>query len=312
MEIKNLYVMSDTHDDVEAVNAAVDFAASQGLKNSRLVHCGDFSLRPYSLEDLRALARTRDVNAFKTAKKRTNNQTLNEMKRIFDTSEIPYTVVPGNYDGDLDDIFGEANIHLRTAQFGNLRVAGYGGADANPPHIELLEEMGEITRFDHGELYRHLMKTNPTIAIIHNPPQGLCDDMYNGKNAGTPATTKYIVENGGIKLVLSGHIHEAGPNANNPDGIFGLAQAKRSQNGEVITVINPGNLGRFELIHPRTLDTIRTFDYGTFVRVDVKDDGTPAHLTQYTVQKEGRRIGDVREIRSMNLCNANDTQKIID
>jgi Icc-related predicted phosphoesterase len=289
--------MSDTHDDVEAIRTAVDFIKAQGYKNSRIVHAGDLSLRPYTRASLDRLRKSRDVGSFIDEKKAHNNQMLNEVKAIFDASGMPYTVTSGNYDGndDLAAVFGDANLHLATTMFGDVKVAGYGSAGANPPHIGLLEQFGEITRFDDRELYRFLVKERPTIGIIHTPPQGMCDDMYDGQNVGTPATTKYLSENPGMKLVISGHIHEAGPNGNNPHGVKGV-RAMKHANGELSIVVNPGNLGRFEIVNPNTLDPGRQFDYGTFISVDVDDTGKPSDIVQYSLQTNDHSVGQIRKI----------------
>jgi len=41
--------------------------------------------------------------------------------------------------------------------------------------------------------------------------------------------------------------------------------------------------------------------YGTFVRVDIEEDGTPVRVKQFSVQESGRQIGQVREMGDFNL-----------
>jgi len=310
--VNHLYVMSDTHDDLEAVKRAVDFMQSEGLEGARIIHAGDLALKPYTREALDSLLETRDVRTFLAAKTRHNEGVLRGYKELFDTSGIPYTVIPGNYDGSLTGIFGDCDIHNRAVKIEELTVAGYGGGGnldeqwIGPGNIELLARFGEIELFNPNDLETLLRKNNPDIAVIHNPPYGLCDDMYPGaqvQHAGTPTSRRYLQENNNLKLVISGHIHEAGPNGNNPNGVIGIA-AVRKNNGEIGYVVNPGNLGRFELVDSRTLETSRQFPYGTFVRVDIEDDGTPVNLTQYTVKEEGRTIGEVRVMRDIDLTKA--------
>ncbi|MBI4150639.1 hypothetical protein HY492_00785 [Candidatus Woesearchaeota archaeon] len=65
--------------------------------------------------------------------------------------------------------------------------------------------------------------------------------------------------------------------------------------------MNPGNLGRFALLHPQTLETMRAFDYGTFVRIDIEDDGTPKKLVQHSLRQPDGSVGTVKEMRSFDL-----------
>ena len=123
-------------------------------------------------------------------------------------------------------------------------MCGYGGADAFPPYIYILDQLGEIVHFDHQELYVQLTREKPDVVITHNPPKKLCDDMFNRDNVGTPAITQYIVDHG-PKLVLSGHIHEAGPNGNNPHNVKGISGYKNPHTGKTTIVVNPGNVGRY-------------------------------------------------------------------
>ncbi len=311
--VKRLYVMADTHDDLEAVARAVDFAKAQGLANSRLVHVGDLALRPYTMQDLTSVMKTGDAKSFVRAIQTRTRDVHQEYKQIFDESGMPYTVIPGNYDSSLTQSFGEADIHNRAVDWDGIKVVGYGAGGnldeewIGPRHMHPVVQLGQIQLFNPLELKTLLENNRPSIAVIHNPPYGFCDDMHDGQHVGTPTTMKYMQKNDGLKLVLSGHIHEAGPNANNPNNVKGIAAGRRSS-GEVTFVINPGNLGRFELIDPNTLETgkwkdgtFQQFDYGTFVRVDIEDDGTPVSVTQYTVKEDGRKVGKVEEMASFDL-----------
>jgi Icc-related predicted phosphoesterase len=304
--VKSLYVMSDTHDDLEAVARAVDFAKSEGKEGSRIVHVGDLALRPYTKESLDKLVKDRDFENFILEKREHNEGVLSEYKDILNSSGMPFTVIPGNYDGNLNEIFGDADIHNKIDDWNGVRVIGYGAGGnldeewIGPGHMQLLVKLGEIEMFNGKELDNLLKKNKPSIAVIHNPPYGFCDDMFNGEHVGTPTTTRYMQENDGLKLVLSGHIHEAGPNANNPNGVNGISGIQR-ESGERTIVVNPGNLGRFGILNPQTLDSVREFDYGTFVRVDIEEDGEPVRVKQYSVQEDNNTIGKVREIGDFDL-----------
>jgi len=243
-----------------------------------------------------------DVKIFIDSKRQHNETIIKDMKSILDSSEIPYHVIPGNYDPDISDVFGENDLHGRTINHNGINIFGYGGADAYPEQIQLMVNLGEIVNFNHNELYGLLKTGNPDIAIIHNPPKGLCDDLFDGSNVGTPATTRYIHEES-PKLVLSGHIHEAGPLGNNPHGVKGLASYENPNNGRKTIVVNPGNLGRFELLKFPSLETEMNFPFGTFSRIDIEDDGTPIRLHQYSLTgPEGKgNMGKVDEIGQYNL-----------
>jgi Icc-related predicted phosphoesterase len=304
--VRNLYVMSDTHDDLEAVRRALDYAEAEGLENSRIIHAGDLSLRPYTKDSLDRLVESKDISDFLSEKRAHNEGILKGYNELFESSGMPFTVIPGNYDGNLRKIFGENDIHNRSIEIGGIKMVGYGAGGnldeewIGPGHIQLLLQMGEIELFKSDDLRNLLERNHPDIAVIHNPPYGFCDDMFNGQHVGTPTSTKYMQHNDGLKLILSGHIHEAGPNGNNPNGVRGIARIER-ESGEGTIIINPGNLGRFDLIDSRTLENARTFDYGTFARVDVEDDGTPIKVIQYSVQEKGKTIGEVRILNEVNL-----------
>ena len=305
---QKIFVASDIHDDVEALDNFVDYAQSNN--SDRIVLLGDLSLRPYSLDSWVNLMSKYDeakddatkiesTETFVKEKRAYNNITLNDMKKILDDSGIPYNVIPGNYDSNFSNVFGNKNLHLSSTKIGDAKVSGYGGADQYPSHIHPLVQLGEIVEFDHVELYNFLNQEKPDIGFIHNPPQGYCDDLYNGDHVGTRASTQYIHENY-PKLILSGHIHEAGPNGNNPNGVMGIRRIDKNIK-ESTYVINPGNLGRFELINSDNLETDREFPYGTFVEIDIEDDGTPKEIKQYTLQAKDRNIGKIRQISGYKL-----------
>ncbi len=293
--ISKYFICSDVHDDADALKAFADFVQAQTA--DRILFLGDMSLRPFTSNDLEALIKTGDSQKFVISKRKRTRQILNDMKDILKNSGVPFTVIPGNYDSDHDfeDVFGEDNLHKKTAYFDEAKVFGYGGADSFAQHIGLLYQLGEIVAFDHYELYNLLKKENPDISLIHNPPHQLCDVMFNGQHVGTPATAQYITENN-PKLILSGHIHEAGPHGNNPKSVRGISGYQNPTSRKTSIVVNPGNLGRFEVIHPLSLQSIQMFDYGTFVSLDVESDGTPKKLVQYCLQSPDKKIGKIQKI----------------
>ena len=199
--VKHLYVMSDTHDDVEAVARAVDFVKSEGRGNSRIIHAGDFSLKPYTREALDNLKGTGDVASFWRAKEEHTADILNSYKEVLDASGMPWMAIPGNYDGNLEGVFGSSDIHGRAEDFDGIKVVGYGGAGdgdgpwIGPEHMQPLVKAGQIQMFNSKDLSDLLARENPAIAVTHSPPRGLCDDMFNGAHVGTPTMTKYLQVN---------------------------------------------------------------------------------------------------------------------
>lgn len=304
--VKSLYTIADTHDDLEAMARAVDFAKSEGNADSRLVYVGDLALRPYTKKDLDAVLETRDYGGFVEAIKSRTRGLHADYKKILEASGMPFTVIPGNYDSSLTESFGEADIHNRAVSWDGIKVVGYGaGGNFDDPwigqnHLRPVFELGQIQLFNPLELKALLKDNTPSIAVIHHPPYGLCDIMFDGKHVGTPTSRAYIEESSGLKLVLSGHIHEAGPTANNPKKVRGISGIDKG-NGNKTIVVNPGNLGRFGMLNHRTLDPTIEFDYGTFARVDIEDDGTPVRVIQYSVKESPKGIGQVRQIGDFSL-----------
>lgn len=305
--MKKLYVCSDVHDDVEALDVFVDYASAD--QADEILILGDMNLRPFKAEDLIGrLEQTpkgfaiRDLEGFIQAKRNHARLVLQSMRELLDTAQIPYKVLQGNYDGDKDfeAVFGDNRMHLKKEVREYATFAGYGGAFLTPEHAQMLTEIGEIARFDHEELYRFLTEADPDVALIHNPPHQLCDDTHDGQSWGTPAATKYIVEKN-PKLVLCGHVHEAGPSGGNQNNCYGVRGIETSEDNKKTLVVNPGNIGRFEIVHPITMETQLELPYGTFVKLTVEDDYTPVKLEQYSLESPGRKIGKVRELREFPL-----------
>ncbi|MBU0894150.1 MAG: metallophosphoesterase family protein [Nanoarchaeota archaeon] len=285
--IKKVFVASDIHDDIEALVKFTDYAQAQHADGMWVL--GDFSLKPYTVEALEEVLESKDIGKFIEAKEKTNLEILAQMKGVLDNSGLEYRVIPGNYDPDILSVFGGRDLHKKTSMFGDAKIVGYGGADAFPQHIALLNQINEIVPFDHNELYTLLKKEKPQIVLTHNPPQQFCDDMFNGQNVGTPATTKYIMENN-PKLVCGGHIHEAGPNGNNPSGVKSIAKYSNT------IIVNPGNLGRFELLHFPSLETNMKFDYGTFSELHLDTDSSVKKIKNYSLKSPERKIGKIEKI----------------
>lgn len=287
---KRLLIAGDVHDDLEALASFANYA--QASAPDYILFTGDFSLRPYTAKHFQELSQNptpEGVKTFIQSKKEHNGKLIREMKSILDNSEISYFVIPGNYDPAIDDVFGERELHKKTSRIGEAKITGYGGADAFPPQIQFLTQFREIVPFDHQELYNHLCREQPQIILSHNPGRGMLDDMFNGQNVGTPAITQYATQSQTPpKLVVSGHIHEAGPLAGNPKGRNGVLRSRG------VTVINPGNLGRFELVNFPELTTKMKFDFGTFSEIQIEEDGTVERVSHYTIKGDDK-FGNVRK-----------------
>lgn len=296
--VKHIYFMSDTHDDLEAVSRAVDGIMAEGLERSILIHGGDLSLRPYTKRDLDELLDSKDKRRFVANKRGNNEGVLDEYAEIFHNSGIPHFVIPGNYDPSLKGVFGERDLNNKATSFQGIRITGYGGGGnldddwMGPPHIERLHDMGEIQLFNPGELKALLERERPQVAVVHTPPYGHCDLVGTDKHVGALTTTSYIQNPiaKDLKLVLCGHIHTPG-----------ISRVQRRDDTKTV-VINPGNLGRADEVDPETLEFKREFNYGTFVRVDVEDDGTPISVNFYSVEDDGRAIRSVKPIKKFSLA----------
>lgn len=301
-------ICSDIHDDVEALVRFADFAQARDV--DRVMLLGDLNLRPYKKEHLDTLLGAVSgsvlddkVRSSFVSDKRTHSRTiLTEMKSIIDNSGIPYSVIPGNYDGnqDMESVFSNINLHKKTAMIRDAKVAGYGGAGANPPHIMLLNQLGEMDEFDNYELFNWLYQNSADVCLIHNPPRDHCDTMFNGANVGTEATTEYIRMHS-PKLVLSGHIHESGPNAKNPRGVDGVSTYVNPETNAKTVILNPGNLGRFELINHQTLDAYMKFPGGTFMEASVEPNGVVTRVIAYTMEGPNRTVSEVRKLYERNF-----------
>lgn len=103
--MEKVFVASDIHDDVEALGGFTDYAQSQNV--DRIWLLGDLSLKPYTSEHANELLQTEDIPKFIENKRKHNLVVLRDMKNVLDNSGIPYNVIPGNYDSDISDVFGE-------------------------------------------------------------------------------------------------------------------------------------------------------------------------------------------------------------
>ncbi len=294
-----LGIVSDIHEDYESLEKALDFLSTKNLDH--LIIPGDFVLKPYTKEDYKELQETENEQYFLNKILSNMKNTFTESRKILDKSQLPYYLVPGNYDGiNIDEIFKDKNIDGKKQNINGLTIFGYGGADAYAPHMSFLSEF--ITSYDHNKLGWLLEDKNPNIVLLHNPPYKLCDDMYDGRNVGTPAVKTYLTdkmkENKGEepKLVIAGHIHEAGPTGKNPNGVKGVQRFGNT------VIVNPGNVGRFGLFEFGTLKPIIPMDkleYGTFSEVDINSNGSVEKVTHYSVKNPEKKNNEIKKLEEI-------------
>lgn len=86
-----------------------------------------------------------------------------------------------------------------------------GGMIARDPR-----RLGDPNRYYHRDdevysvlekAYQEVAGTRAKIVIVHQPPPGACDILYNGERSGSSELRRFI-ENYQPDLVLCGHIHE--------------------------------------------------------------------------------------------------------
>ncbi|MHB9096563.1 MAG: metallophosphoesterase family protein [Syntrophales bacterium] len=121
--------------------------------------------------------------------------------------------LPGNYDMDLKyTALHEQDLHLHWYQLGQLRIAGYGGADvwtAGIPERYIVNYRAGIgVDENHNEMYRFFKAVKPDIIVTHQPPYGIHDGVPSTGPSGSP-TLRSFCDSNPVILSLSGHIHAA-------------------------------------------------------------------------------------------------------
>ena len=121
--------------------------------------------------------------------------------------------LPGNYDMDLKyTSLHEQDLHLHWYQLGQLRIAGYGGADvwtAGIPERYIVKYRAGIGGDEkHNEMYAFFKAVKPDIIVTHQPPHGIHDGVPSTGPSGSP-TLRSFCDTNPVILSLSGHIHAA-------------------------------------------------------------------------------------------------------
>jgi len=159
---------------------------------------------------------------------------LESILRLKPSSRI--LCLPGNYDMDLQyTSLHERDLHRHWVQAGELRIAGYGGADIFTPGIP--QEYAVKYRADRGasEMVRFFGEARPDIVVTHKPAHGVLDHLPSTGESGSPDLRRYCEDTRAV-LCLTGHLHDQ----------WGLEEI----DGTVY--LNPSNFGEIQAPGGRT------------------------------------------------------------
>lgn len=126
-------------------------------------------------------------------------------------------IVPGNMDPRAYAAILWKNAGLTVLDRDYIIIDGIAflGIGGMVPHNP--KRVGDPARWYHheeepysvlSELFRQTAGARRTVIMVHQPPRGLCDRLYNGEVSGSHSLRRFIEERQ-PDLVLCGHIHEA-------------------------------------------------------------------------------------------------------
>jgi len=146
---------------------------------------------------------------------------------IFAKFSQPVLTVPGELDSQpYFNYFAKFDIHGKMKEIAGVNFMGLGKVPGISPFVPITRVLrctGEDFR-DYFTKEEALMDAD--VFVTHVPPKGILDDEYN---QGSEEYRKALLESG-PDLALCGH------------ALLGLGHKKLEQ---MITVVNPGNLGAF-------------------------------------------------------------------
>jgi Icc-related predicted phosphoesterase len=130
---------------------------------------------------------------------------------------LPVLIVPGNMDHrdvapDLWDEAGLRMLHRSSFCFDDLGFLGMGGMVAKDPR-----RLGDPARYYNNDIevyeilaavYQNIIDARIKIVVVHQPPRGAQDTLYNGESSGSTGLRRFVEEYQ-PDLLLCGHIHEA-------------------------------------------------------------------------------------------------------
>ena len=177
--------LADLHDHIERLDEL------KGIDADLIVFCGDLhngSMRDEAMPVAAALA----------------------------SLGLPVLIVPGNMDHKdvVPDLWSEAGFTMLHQTFflhEEYGFIGLGGMVARDPR-----RLGDPARYYHRDedvyrtlaaTYRQISGTRRKIVVVHQPPRGAQDTLYNGESSGSVCLRRFIEEYQ-PDLLLCGHIHE--------------------------------------------------------------------------------------------------------
>lgn len=193
-------------------------------------------------------------------------------------SEKRIVVIPGNYDMDLDlTPLKDRNLHLRSMEFRDMKISGYGGAAVSTPgvpdHLCVRFREGQRAGTFFSEPYEFFKKEKPDICLLHHPPYGFLDTLQGQGSVGSVGIRNFIDEEA-PKVVLSGHVHEAW-GCRYRQGTFFLNPSNFGKYVEIHQIKEGGYFfdlilesGEFHVATLRKLDARQTLDLADYVLRD--------------------------------------------
>ncbi|MCX6678424.1 MAG: metallophosphoesterase [Methanothrix sp.] len=129
----------------------------------------------------------------------------------------PVLIVPGNMDhrdfvADLWEAAGLLMLHRSSFCLEDVGFLGMGGMVARDPRR--LEDPARYYHRDNevyetlAAAYQDISDARIKIVIVHQPPRGAQDTLYNGEISGSVSLRRFVEEYQ-PDLLLCGHIHEA-------------------------------------------------------------------------------------------------------
>jgi hypothetical protein len=129
----------------------------------------------------------------------------------------PVLIVPGNMDHrdvvpGLWDEAGLRMLHCTSFCFADLGFMGMGGMVAKDPR-----RLGDPACYYHHDTevyetlaaaFKNIVDARIKIVVVHQPPRGAQDTLYNGESSGSVSLRRFVEEYR-PDLLLCGHIHEA-------------------------------------------------------------------------------------------------------
>ncbi|MCX6673637.1 MAG: metallophosphoesterase [Methanothrix sp.] len=126
-------------------------------------------------------------------------------------------IVPGNMDHrdfvpDLWEAAGLLMLHRSSVCFEDVGFLGMGGMTAKNSR-----RLGDPARYYHRDdevyetltaAYQDITDARIKIVVVHQPPWGAQDTLYNGESSGSVSLRRFVEEYQ-PDLLLCGHIHEA-------------------------------------------------------------------------------------------------------